>query len=221
MVKPDFIESPGGKPLLPPFAVVILGAGASSRMGRPKLLLPWNDTTIIGHLISQWKTLGAAQIAVVCRPNDEALGAELDRLGFPAQDRIANSRPERGMFSSILCAAKWSGWKKEITRWAIVLGDQPHLRLETLRALLEFSLRHADAICQPKFAGHARHPVILPRAAFEKLKRSRAKTLKTFLKLVSLRRVQYSVDDPGLALDLDTPADYQRVQIDLSGHEKT
>ena len=52
----------------PPFGVVILGAGASSRMGRPKLLLPWGDTSIIGHLIEQWRALAAAQIAVVRRP---------------------------------------------------------------------------------------------------------------------------------------------------------
>ena len=34
-----------------PLGVIILGAGASSRMGRPKLLLPWGDTSVIGHLI--------------------------------------------------------------------------------------------------------------------------------------------------------------------------
>ncbi len=53
---------------MPPLGVVILGAGASSRMGRPKLLLPWGATTIVGHLLEQWQTLGAAQIAVVRRP---------------------------------------------------------------------------------------------------------------------------------------------------------
>ena len=50
------------------FGVVILGAGASTRMGRPKLLLPWGDTSIIGHLLGQWRGLGARPIAVVCRP---------------------------------------------------------------------------------------------------------------------------------------------------------
>ena len=46
-----------------PFGVIILGAGASSRMGRPKLLLPWRGTTVIGHIIYQWRELGAAQIS--------------------------------------------------------------------------------------------------------------------------------------------------------------
>ena len=92
--------------------VVILGAGASSRMGRPKLLLPWRGTTVIGAILRQWRELGAAQIAVVLRPGDAPLAAELDRLDFPRADRIENPQPERGMFSSIVCAANWPGWQK-------------------------------------------------------------------------------------------------------------
>jgi len=197
----------------PAFGVVILGAGASSRMGRPKLLLPWRDTTVIGEILRQWRELGAAQITVVHRPNDAPLAAELDRLGFPANDRIENPQPERGMFSSIVCAANWPGWKKEIANWAIALGDQPHLRSETLRQLLECSAQNGGAVCQPEFGGHARHPVILPRTAFAALKDSRAATLKDFLKLLPLPHVQCSVADAGLSLDMDTPEDYKRLKI--------
>ena len=196
----------------PPLGVVILAAGASSRMGRPKLLLPWQETTVIGHIVGQWRELGAAQIIVVHRPNDSALVAELDRLNFPAQNRVENPQPERGMFSSIVCAARWNGWNKEIVSHAIVLGDQPHLRLDTLRALLEFHSLHADAICQPLFGGHERHPVILPRKEFDSLKHSGAETLKDFLKLISCRAVQYPIEDAGLALDMDTLEDYKRLQ---------
>src|ERR1017187_538808 len=198
----------------PALGVVMLGAGPSSRMGRPKLLLPWKDTTIVGHLIRQWRKLGTGQIAVVHRPNDLPLAAELDRLDFPAKDRIANPQPERGMFSSIVCAADWGGWKPEICSWAIVLGDQPHLRPETLRALLEFHSTNADAICQPAFDGRARHPVILPRRAFDGLKGAAAGTLEIFLKLVPCRRVQCVINDDGLTLDLDAPEDYKRASTD-------
>jgi molybdenum cofactor cytidylyltransferase len=196
---------------IPPLGIIILGAGASSRMGRPKLLLPWRDTTVIGHLIRQWRELGAAQIAVVHRPGDAPLAAELDRLDFPRADRIENPQPERGMFSSIICAADWSGWEREIGAWVIVLGDQPHLRLETLRTLLRFHSTHADAICQPEFDGRARHPVILPRPAFDGLKGSPAETLDVFLKLIPCRRVRCVIkNDPGLALDMDAPEDYRQ-----------
>jgi molybdenum cofactor cytidylyltransferase len=196
----------------PTFGVIILGAGASSRMGKPKLLLPWRDSTVIGHLLSQWQEVGAAQIAVVLRANDAALAAELDRLDFSKQDRIENPQPEHGMFSSIVCAANWNGWQKEISSWAVVLGDQPHLRTETLRQLLEFSAQNKDAVCQPVFGGRTGHPVILPPTAFVKLKNSGAGTLKDFLNLTVLPRVQCSVADPGLSLDMDTPEDYKRLQ---------
>lgn len=200
----------------PALAVVLLAAGASSRMGRPKLLLPWRSSTIVGHLISQWRELGAAQIAIVLRPVDPALEAELERLSFSGGDRIVNPHPERGMFSSIVCAANWPGWRNEISHWAIALGDQPHLRTETLRQLLDFSALHAEAVCQPAFDGRAAHPVILPRAVFDRLKNTRAGNLKEFLKLNAGPSVQHEIDDPGLTLDLDTPEDYIKAQGSIS-----
>jgi len=195
----------------PSLGVVILGAGASVRMGQPKLLLPWRDTTVIGGIFSQWRELGAAQITIVMRPNDAELTAELDRLDFPTANRIENPQPERGMFSSIVCAANWNGWRKEISNWAVVLGDQPHLQTETLAQLLEFQAQNPGKICQPMSGGRLAHPVILPTSAWKELKTTRADTLKDFLKLVAAPRVQCEANDPGLTLDLDTPEDYKRL----------
>ena len=195
---------------IPALGVIILGAGASTRMGRPKLLLPWGKTSIVGHLIRQWRRLGAAQIATVCRGDDRALHAELDRLDFPPRDRIENAHPERGMFSSIVCAACWEGWKDELTAWAVVLGDQPHLCPGTLRALLACQRDHPEAICQPVYDGHTRHPVLLPRRAMAELRRSRKKTLKLFLNQTACPLVKRAIHDPGLALDLDRPQDYEK-----------
>ena len=179
-------------------------------MGRPKLLLPWGGTSIIGHLISQWQALKADQIAVVQRPGDEPLNAELDRLNFPTGNRIENSQSGRGMFSSIQCAANWNGWKNDLNVWAIILGDQPHLRPDTLRTLLAFHREHPDAICQPAQGGRARHPVLLPRRSFTELRHSRSETLKNFLQQTSCRLIEHPLEDPGLALDLDRPQDYER-----------
>jgi molybdenum cofactor cytidylyltransferase len=199
-------------PVQPLIGIVILGAGASARMGRPKLLLPWRNTTVIGGIVAQWRELGAAQIGVVLRPDDTALVAELDRLNFSANDHIENPQPERGMFSSIVCAASWSGWRPEISHWAIVLGDQPHLPTELLRKLLVFAAQNEEAICQPMSSGRLAHPVILPLSAWARIKTTGATTLKDFLKLTATPRVQLEVNDVGLLLDLDTPEDYKRLQ---------
>ena len=183
------------------------------------MLLPWKGTTVIGHIFSQWRELTASQIAIVHRTNDEPLIAELERLHFPAQNRIENPRAERGMYSSVLCAANWSGWSQKISSWAIVLGDQPHLSSATLSALVEFHFLKKDAICQPFFGDHGRHPIFLPHQAFNELKTSHHETLKDFLKHVHCPGVLYPVKDLGVALDMDTPEDYKRLQEFSSANE--
>lgn len=191
-------------------AVVILAAGRSGRMGRPKLLLPWAGTSVLGHQIRAWQQSGAGQVAVVCAAGDDAMQTELDRRQFPPGHRILNPQPERGMFSSIRCAARWPGWATDLTHWAISLGDQPHVRPETLRTLLEFSAAHPTKICQPSRAGHLRHPVILPQALFRRLGDTSTATLKEFLQTIPGEIAGCNVEDPGLEFDLDTPADYDR-----------
>lgn len=200
------------------FGVVILAAGASVRMGRPKLLLPWRGTSIIGHLIAEWRDLGAAQIAVVCRPADDALQAELDRLAFPRTDRIHNPDAGRGMFSSIQSAAGWNGWRQDLTGWAIVLGDQPHLQTATLRRLVALRETHPHAICQPRFGERVGHPVMLPWAVFAGLRTTATATLKDFLSETAGEKIECAVDDAGLRLDLDRPEDYEKA---LNLHSRT
>lgn len=194
------------------FATVILAAGASSRMGRQKLLLPWGTSTVLNHLIEQWQSSGAAQVAVVCATVDVLINQELDRMKFPREQRIVNSDPARGMFSSIQCAARWAGWKKALTHWAIALGDQPHLANESICAVIACAAQNPDAICQPTLNGRPRHPVILPKNIFNSLTDSNHPTLKHFLEAHASRRNLVEVDDAGLDLDLDTPADYEEAR---------
>jgi molybdenum cofactor cytidylyltransferase len=191
-------------------ATVILAAGASSRMGRPKLLLPWGATSVLGHLISQWRDLQADQVAVVTASKDVGLDSELDRLLFPHAHRIRNPAPERGMFSSIQGAAQWNGWKAGLTHWVIGLGDQPHVRTATLRALLEFATAHPAQVCQPSQRGLGRHPVVLPASVFAQLSSAPEANLRQFLLARPEPIALCELDDPGLDFDLDTPEDYER-----------
>lgn len=192
----------------PALAAVLLAAGQSARMGRPKMLLPWQGATIIGHLVSTWRTLGARQVGVVCRPADTALAAELDRLGVSSRDRIANPLADQGMFSSVQAAARWGGWRAELTHFALVLGDQPHLRPATLRRLLDDCAKNPAVARQPSFQHQPAHPVVLPRRLFHPLgDQPGASTLRDYLQTITVALTE--ITDPGLALDLDTPADYQ------------
>jgi molybdenum cofactor cytidylyltransferase len=150
---------------------------------------------------------------VVCAPGDLAIQAELDHLGFPAQNRIINPVPERGMFSSIQCAARWPGWQAALTHWAIVLGDQPHLRPQTLRQVLDFSAARPGKVCQPARQGHGRHPVLLSKAVFQQVAATTAATLKEFLAAEAAQVALCELDDPGLDLDIDRPEDYEKALL--------
>ena len=189
--------------------VVLLAAGASTRMGRPKLLLPWGDTSVLGHLVAQWRRLGAEQIVVVCRRDDEALHRALDQLEIPVTNRVINPSPECGMFSSIVSAARWTGWKAELSHWAVAIGDQPLVALQTLQGLLEFVCDRPNQICQPSRGGRGRHPVFFPAAEFGQLATATEQHLKEFLENRRTIRTFCESDDPGLDLDLDEPADYE------------
>lgn len=190
--------------------VVLLAAGASSRMGRPKLLLPWQGTTVLGHLLDQWALLEPACLAVVCAANNIALHAELDHLSFPKAPRIINPHPQRGMFSSVQCASAWPHWPADLTHIAVALGDQPQVRLETLRQQMHFAAKHPDAVTQPAREGRGRHPVCIPASLFASIAGTTAENLKQFLLASGTCIERWESEDAGLDLDLDEPADYER-----------
>jgi molybdenum cofactor cytidylyltransferase len=187
----------------------ILAAGASTRMGRPKMLLPWGDTSIIGHLVRVWSEL-VPQVTVVVALGDSGIVEELTRAGVPSIHQIINPAPQNEMFSSVQCAAKWPRWQEALTHVAIVLGDQPQISRETLRTMCDFAHEHPGTICQPRFNGRPKHPVFIPRPLLPQIAVSQEPNLREFLNHCSTPKAFLDVDAPSLTIDLDTPEDFIR-----------
>ena len=187
---------------------LILAGGRSERMKRPKLLLPWNDTTIIGHLIRIYGTLPIAQVAVVHYAGDTALRAELNRLEVSENERIPNPESTPEMFSSVVTGIQWTGWHADLTHLTIVLGDQPQIARSTVSRLLDFSGEHPEHICQPSAAGRRGHPVILPRGLAERVAGGKYRHLKEALREYADRVLLLPVGDASVTRDIDTPAEY-------------
>ncbi len=190
--------------------VVILSAGASSRMGSPKALLRWRESTILEHLLSVWKLAGAAQISVVFDPTNQAVIAELDRLNVT--DRIPNPHAAEGMMSSLRAASAWKQWETKINCVAIALVDQPQVTVQILKGLMDFSETHPEGICQPECQGRRGHPVVLPRRDFDELSRAPEETLRDFIQSRADRRKFFPCDEPGMFEDMDTPSEYVRAK---------
>jgi molybdenum cofactor cytidylyltransferase len=190
--------------------VAILSAGESRRMGQPKLCLPWGKTTILGHILAQWREAGADKILVVHAPGQTPVTRELDHLGIPPPERIATHAMERGMMGSVVTAASMALQDKSLTHLVIALGDQPHLQRETLCDLLRVCASAPDKIVRVVFEGNAGHPLALPAHLLAELSTTSSETLRDFLSLREIPACDLTCHDSGVLLDLDTPDDYAR-----------
>lgn len=193
--------------------VAILAAGESRRMGAPKLALSWGGISILGHLLQQWREAGADRIVVIHpREKESAVVAELDRLGVPASERSETVAPERGMMGSVVTAARRMTDDPTLTHLIIALGDQPHLKIETLRQVLHACTAHPTKIIRTFFQNTPGHPIALPADLAVELGRTPAATLRDFLRLHEERLFDLTCSDSGVLLDIDTPDDYAQAR---------
>ena len=119
--------------------VAILAAGASKRMGTPKQLLTWGKkTSLLTHAIETASDLKPAEVIVV-------LGAYFDRIKTEISSYsvtvLKNDQWERGLGTSISCAAEYLRSKKSEKRHLLVmLADQPFISTKFLKEMcMEFS----------------------------------------------------------------------------------
>jgi len=82
--------------------ILILAAGASSRMGEAKQLLPWRDTTLLGNAISTAKTSRANEVLIVLGANADTIKAEVISKNITF---LENKLWNLGLGSSISCGS--------------------------------------------------------------------------------------------------------------------
>lgn len=189
---------------------IVPAAGASRRMGRPKLLLPYGQTTLAGALTSALRAGGASPVVVVTAPDD----AELQEWARGAGHRVAvNPDPERGMLSSIregLAAAGGTARLAESGEVVLVApADLPALRPATVAELLWRRAAAGAPLAVPTFLGKRGHPLaIAPDLLPEIDTLDPSIGLKELLERHAAAVLEVPVDDPGAVRDVDTPEDY-------------
>ena len=183
-------------------------AGASRRMGRPKLLLPFGTNTVIGSLVASFRAAGIERIVVVASPGDLPLQDWVRRSGLIL---AINPDPERGMLSSIqegLAAVGGAqGWREPLL---VSPADLPAIQPETIRATLAALSSSGGTLAWPTYQGKNGHPLAIASEAVAVIPTlDPAIGLKQLRERFAGRTVEIEVDDSGAVSDVDTAAEYR------------
>jgi molybdenum cofactor cytidylyltransferase len=184
---------------------VILAAGESKRMGQPKLLLPWENSTILETVV--WKALSTRSDGILV-----VLGADREKIGdlikkAPVKT-VYNQHYKEGMLSSVRAGltALPSG-----TRAAIfALGDQPLIPPEAFDLLLDSFAASEKGIILPTFRGKRGHPLLVDmKYKDEILGLDDRIGLRGLLQAHPGEILEVPINDPGILKDIDSPDEYR------------
>jgi molybdenum cofactor cytidylyltransferase len=190
---------------------VVLGAGRSQRMGRPKLTLPWRKTTVIGQVVDVLSAAGVAEIIVV---TGGARAAVEDALRHTPAIPVFNPDFSDGEMSRSLLVGL-NTLSKSLDATLVVLGDQPQIELDVAKAVIAGFQREHSALVVPSYKNRRGHPWLVARSLWRELLELQVpKTLRDFLNQYLSDTCFVNVDTPSVLQDLDTPRDYQRFRPD-------
>jgi molybdenum cofactor cytidylyltransferase len=192
---------------------VILAAGESKRMGQPKQLLPWGDTTVQAQTIRNAKVATIHDIFVVSGHQAEQIEAIATAEGV---DAIRNTQYATGeMLSSLQTAVQHLLRRPPLFPRAIlvILADQPMVTPETLNQLLTAYWRGEGDLIAPVYQGQRGNPVLIDGRYFaELLHLEPGDAPRTLLQRHTAELVLLPVETDAVVQDLDTWEAFERLR---------
>ena len=186
---------------------IILAAGASTRMGRPKALLTLSDgSTFVQAVTASLIDGGVADVLIVGRPDDRGLRDEV--AGLPRTRFVENARAEEGQLSSVIAGLNAAD-RPGVGAVLVTLVDLPLIKADTVRTLIDTFLTTHALIARTSHRGRHGHPVIFGRRVFDELRHADPQVgAKLVIRAHQASVLDVEVDDGGVLRDIDTPEDY-------------
>ncbi len=187
---------------------VILSAGESSRMGRPKALLPVDGETFIERIVGALKASRVEKIIVVLGHNAEEMQQRMEQLPVTI---LINPEYKLGQLSSLQVALRYLKSDESCDGMLVHLVDHPYIDSALVDLMIERFYESNKLIVVPRCQGKRGHPVIFSRALFaELLNAPLDRGAKAVVNAHRDETLEIETDDAGIAVDIDTPELYRR-----------
>jgi molybdenum cofactor cytidylyltransferase len=185
---------------------IVLAAGSSSRLGRPKALLSFDGRTALEVVLGSLREAGVDSGVIVAGEDAGELEAAIDPGPFRW---IRNPDPLAGRLGSLQAGLRATRAESDVLLWPV---DRPLARAKTLRALLDArAARPGAGVIVPEADGRRGHPIVIRALLRERLLSGPADAnLRELIRESGLERHAVPVDDSEIHIDIDTREDYER-----------
>lgn len=191
-------------------SAVVLAAGRSTRMGEPKQLLRLSGCLVLEQTLENVRAGGVDEVVLVLGFAAEAIRRELSEPLLDGVRVVVNENYESGMASSL--RAGLATVSPAMDAALIVLADQPFVRPETMRGILDVHRNSGAKIVVPLYKGQRGNPVLLGRSLFaEAMALEGDVGCRAIFASRADAMAYVEVDDPAILADIDTREDFERL----------
>ncbi|MEN6335942.1 MAG: nucleotidyltransferase family protein [Phycisphaerales bacterium] len=183
---------------------IVLAAGESRRMGVPKPLLRFGDTTFLEQIVSVLRRSDVDGITVVLGSRAEAVRASTD---LSALNVVVNEGYRDGQLSSLIVGLR--SVPKETDAILVCLVDSPFITTDVVGRIVGAFHDSSKPIVGPVFSGRRGHPALFGDAVFEELLNAPAgEGARHVVNADRARVLEVEVSEPNILARIDTPEDY-------------
>jgi molybdenum cofactor cytidylyltransferase len=189
-------------------SAVILSAGESSRMGRPKALLPIGGQTFIERIVGALKQTAVGEVIVVLGHNAVEMKESIERLPV---EILVNPDYKLGQLSSLRVAIRHLEKTAECDGILVHLVDHPYIDPKLIENMIERFYASGKLIVVPRHDGKRGPPVIFSRSLFaELLAAPMDQGAKAVVNAHRAETLEVESQDAGVTVDIDTPELYRQ-----------
>lgn len=188
-------------------AFLIVAAGGSKRMKKPKQLLPFKKDVLLTHAIKQVLAVSKENVFVVVGANSDVIYQKIKEF---AVNVVENKEWKNGIGSSIACGVSKIQQQNKYQRVMVLLADQPSVNSGDIQQLLQFHITNKYKITKTSCVNYTGVPVIFERSFFKELAMlSNDNGAKSILKNYESEVAAFFIEKE--ILDIDTPEDYTKM----------